>query len=161
MIHLPNLTSAGLLDHVEALLRRTVPGGAEVATRAYLADDAGRVAVLEIATPSSTTEHQAVGAIIGLEMRSRACAFAILQVATLRDRHREGPRGEVVGLHHIDRAGGQVGCRLLLVQRERSGRIVALQRCRSADRRGIGRQYLDDGSGQSQIDASLLRRARA
>ena len=100
MHHLPNLTIAALLDHAEA---RLPPCGVPAA-RAYLADAAARVAVVEMPAPQDSEEHAALGAILGLEMRERAAVLAVIQLPA---------GGGLVALHGLDREGAEVARRFV------------------------------------------------
>lgn len=52
MIRLPNLTTAGLLDHIEAFLLRTACGRRSLPMRAYLADAGSWGTLIDVASPT-------------------------------------------------------------------------------------------------------------
>ncbi|MGG5821370.1 hypothetical protein [Falsiroseomonas sp. HW251] len=122
MIRLANLTSAALLDHVQALLVRTARGRRDLPARAFLADEEGRVTLVELPALAGAADHRAAGAILGALARDRAASHAVVQLP-----HRAGP-AEAVALLAIAADGSDLGQRLLTVERRRDGRVARLLR---------------------------------
>jgi hypothetical protein len=121
-----NLTSAALLEHVQALILRTARGRTAVPARAYLEDAAGRVTRVELPPLTGQAEHSAAGAIIGAVLRDRAAVCAVLQ---LPHQVADGEVAqEIVGLYAIAADGRALGERMLVLQRGADGRIAGLMR---------------------------------
>lgn len=103
-----NFTSAGLLDHVEARLRRDPGRGAPDRACAYLADGAGRVAIVAMPAPACPADAEALGAILGAEMRERSTVLAVLQFPAGGEEGglsltAIGPEGEELGTRFLRR----------------------------------------------------------
>jgi hypothetical protein len=123
MIRLPNLTSAALLDHVQALLLRTAHGRHGLPARAYLAEETGRVTLVDLPALDGAADHSAAGAVLGTLMREHRSSYAVLQLP-----HRTPEGTEGIGLYAVAADGDALGQRLLSLERRLDGRIARLLR---------------------------------
>jgi hypothetical protein len=121
MIRRPNLTSAGLLDHVEVLLRHNGRWRRGPLAHAYLADADGLVTRVGLPALANDEDYAAVGAVLGVEMQDRAAVVTVLQLPA------DGPveARETVKLVALGAAGEELERRTVRVSRNRrSGRVV-------------------------------------
>jgi hypothetical protein len=99
MSRIQDVTTAALLDHVEARLRRMVGTGQPIPHRVYAADAEGRVTAIEVPEAVDDADRGAIEALVDMHLRAVGAVLTVRQVprraARSRVELRAGPAGDV------------------------------------------------------------------